>query len=148
MTAERPTPPGRTPPASLGRRVAGRPAGRPAAAIAPVEAFCAIGPDQKIDIDMLRRNRASAEFAAKNVTGNHWVKLAAAGWSVVAVTIAPAGAPPQAPEPSGAKRPRPPPPPAPPAAASVQPRMSAREYRDLVGADDGLMLRCGRARSR
>jgi len=119
MTAPPHGTPGRSPPARLGTRLATSPPRKGAAEIVPVEAFCAIGPDQKIDIDMIRRNRASAEFAAKNVTGHHWVKLAASGWSVIPVTIGPAGAPPAAAAPP--RRPSPPMPPAAPAAA--QPRM-------------------------
>lgn len=59
--------------------------------IIPAEAYCAVGPDGKIDIDMVRRNPASAHSAAGNIHGLPWPRMVGMGWRVVPVRVAPAG---------------------------------------------------------
>ncbi len=51
------------------------------------EAFCAVGSDLKVDIDLIRRTAASAQYAATTMTGSHWPAMALAGWAVVPVRI-------------------------------------------------------------
>lgn len=72
--------------------------------IIPAEAFCAVGPDGKIDIDLVRRNRASAQHAAGAVNGTTWAALASQGWQVIDVIVLPRGSGmtgvPSAPEPT------------------------------------------------
>lgn len=57
--------------------------------IAPSPAVMAVGPDGKIDIDLIRRNKASAQHAAKTLTGYPWPVLHGQGWRVVDVLIVP-----------------------------------------------------------
>ncbi len=98
----------------------------PARVILKAEAVCAVGPDGKIEIDLIRRNGASAQKAAGNVHGLAWPQLAAKGWQVVDVVIMhkaeaevaePEARP--APAPPGKPPRRPPPPTAPPPAPPV-----------------------------
>lgn len=119
----------------------------PASVIKRTEAVCAVGPDGVIDIDMIRRNQASAQKAAGNTTGLHWPQLAAKGWQVVPVVIAHKAEadvlePEAKPAPPGKPPRRPPPPVAPPAAPptprsglDTADRMSVEQYRAF--------LRCG-----
>jgi hypothetical protein len=53
------------------------------------EAFCAVGPDQAIDIDLVRRSVASAQHSAvvTKGEGRQWPALARIGWTVVPVRI-------------------------------------------------------------
>ena len=57
--------------------------------ILPVEAHCAVGPDGKIDIDLIRRSQASCHTAAQNIQGGTWAGLVRNGWRVVRVVIGP-----------------------------------------------------------
>lgn len=109
--------------------------------ITPAGAHCAIGPDGLIDIDMLRRGRASAESAAKTIKGVAWAILARQGWQVFPVRIVPAGEP----DPESVAAPVPPPTGLrADAAARLAP---AAGRRVLVTADARAgMLRCGRGR--
>lgn len=59
------------------------------APIQPIEAHCAVGPDGKIDIDLIRRNQASAQAAAKGITGMPWPAAASKGWHVIGVRVVP-----------------------------------------------------------
>ena len=61
--------------------------------VPPVEAVCAIGPDGKIDIDLIRRNPASCQAAAKSITGLPWPRAVQLGWRTVRVRIVAAGSP-------------------------------------------------------
>jgi hypothetical protein len=57
--------------------------------IRPTEAFCAVGPTGKIDIDMIRMGRAGAEHAAGVVSGLGWAAMRAQGYEVVPIVIVP-----------------------------------------------------------
>lgn len=59
--------------------------------IIPAEAYCAVGPDGRIDIDLVRRNPASAHSAAGNVHGLPWPRMVGKGWRVIPVRVLPAG---------------------------------------------------------
>lgn len=55
--------------------------------IAPVLAYCAIGPTALIDLDLVRRSPAAAQWAAGNIEGAAWPVLASRGWRVVPVRV-------------------------------------------------------------
>lgn len=124
--------------------------------IIPTHAYCAVGPDGKIDIDLVRRNPASAHSAAGNVHGLPWPRMVGKGWRVIPVRVAPAGEveaevsapiPPRPPsKPSSARRP----PPDPPLDPSYH--LTDGEYLRLAATMAGKgrtpvpMLRCGEKR--
>jgi hypothetical protein len=116
----------------------------PTRKIFPADACCAVGPDGKIDIDMVRRTRAGAEYVATQTQQKAWPHLVRAGWRTMPVRVIRAGGPEDV---EGEILPDAPPP-APRAAVAGAPRrrlpetISAAAYRKLVGADGG-MLRCG-----
>lgn len=107
--------------------------------VKPTEAFCAIGPDGVIDIDLVRRNRASAQAAAGAIHSRAWPAMVAKGWQVIPVVI----------QASDFELPSPveigwPPAPAPAGAAAVAipvaPRM--REPETVVAGRRSALLRC------
>lgn len=100
-----------------------------ASPVKPKEAWCAVGPDGEIDIDMLRRGQAGCEHAASSIRGQAWPRLVHLGWRVLRVRIVRADAPEvaePAPAPAPARRKAP----ASPGYTGPE-RMSAQEYRTL-----------------
>ena len=62
----------------------------------PQDGFCAVGADCRIDMDLVRRNRAGAQFAATCRDGCSratWRDLERSGWRVIAVRIVESGTP-------------------------------------------------------
>ena len=55
--------------------------------VTPIAAYCAVGPDGKLDIDMVRRAVPAAQWAAGAVLGTTWAALGKRGWRVIAVRI-------------------------------------------------------------
>ena len=55
----------------------------------PLRAFCAVrpGPNAALDLDLIRRSAASAEYAASQMQGGGWRNLSLAGWRVLPVLI-------------------------------------------------------------
>ena len=105
---------------------------------APVtEAFCAVGPKGKIDIDMIRRNAASCHSAAQNIEGKAWPALGREGWRVVRVRVVAIGE--EEPEAIDMPEPRWPPP---RGASALPPGPALRTIAAPVKAALGL-LRCG-----
>lgn len=93
--------------------------------VQPTTAFCAIGPDGTIDLDMIRRSASSARGAATAIKSTAWPALAAKGWVIVPVRITAAG------EPEEEAVPLPPKPPAPRPAVERRPAGGVK------------LLRCG-----
>ena len=56
-------------------------------AVAPLLAFIAVGPDDTMDLDMVRRSLPAAQFAAKNITGMPWPAMAGRGWRILPVVV-------------------------------------------------------------
>lgn len=56
-------------------------------AVAPITAFIAIGRDNAIDLDLVRRSAAAAQWAAGSIHNRAWPALVAAGWRIEAVTV-------------------------------------------------------------
>lgn len=57
------------------------------APVRPTVAFCAVGPDGAIDIDLVRRSQSSCHSAASNIHGLGWMALVGKGWRVVEVRL-------------------------------------------------------------
>lgn len=55
--------------------------------VAAIAAFIAIGTDGVMDLDLVRRSRAAAQWAATSVHGRAWPHLVASGWRVELVTV-------------------------------------------------------------
>ena len=56
-------------------------------AVKRAQAYCAVGPEGLIDIDLIRRSSASCQYAASNIHNTPWPRLVAKGWEVVPVRI-------------------------------------------------------------
>lgn len=52
-------------------------------------AVLAVGPDGVVDIDMVRRNKPGAKWAASNITGRAWPQLERDGWVILSVVVMP-----------------------------------------------------------
>lgn len=93
----------------------------------PTTAYCAIGPDRRIDIDLVRRNQASCGSAAGNVQGMAWPHLAGKGWRIVSVRIVEVGSADDVPEvdPAPAPKRKPPAPPSAKASAGSPTKISS-----------------------
>jgi hypothetical protein len=108
------------------------------------EAWCAVGPDGEIDIDLIRRGQAGCQMAATSIRGIPWPRLAHGGWRILRVRIVRADDPQVAdtrPAPAqAATKPRV----APPPGYSEPDRMSAAAYRGLVAG----IVRRGAGRER
>jgi hypothetical protein len=102
-------------------------------------AFSAVLKGAKIDIDLVRRNRASAQHAAGSVTGRAWPALAGQGWEVIEVAVVPLWYLQQL----LATSPAPVQPAAPPKSKADQPRRSQPER--MTVAQYHKFLRCGDA---
>ena len=56
-------------------------------AVKRAQAYCAVGPEGLIDIDLIRRSSSSCHFAASNIKNIPWPALVGMGWEVVPVRI-------------------------------------------------------------
>lgn len=105
--------------------------------VAPITACCAVGPDGRLDIDLIRRNQASAQHAAKSIQGGSWPALASKGWRIIAVEIRDQSLP-EAVEQAPVSRDSPPV----RRGLDVVDRMSAADYRREFGGGAGALVRC------